>query len=291
MSNSDNNHQQSTGSSSGGANKRNQRPQNRNQNQQHHSNRIYTRYNDQRPQYRKNENQATNNPTQSTSRNNSSEMLLNQRQRQRVASSMSIGDASRMCICCCHELRTYVYYSCMHYVCLNCSIKMRVLCEKIDCPVCRQESRRVYCTKNQLEPGEEGSGGGAAAAGSLVDRLIDRLGDTNCLKEPPTAIAAGVYFDSEEIRAECQDLVTHQCNICSKDGRHENFKTIDELEKHMRKSHQRFFCELCIENLKLFSFERKHYDREGLAQHKRVGDKDDYSFKGHPLCEFWGSIF
>lgn len=294
MSSSNNNSQSGSGGGGGGngvggsgggasGNGGRQRiPQNRNPNQQHHSNRIYTRYNDQRPQYRKNQQQSSAGQQQRGS-NGSNETLLSQRQRQRLASSMSIGDASKMCICCWHELRTYVYYSCAHYVCLNCSIKLRVLCEKIDCPVCRQESQRVLCTKNALEavPAD------AASSTIQVDKLIDRIGEAGRLSEPANAVAAGVYFDDEQIRAECEQLMASRCSVCETAGGREQFRSIDELDKHMRKVHHRYFCELCIENLKLFPFERKHYDREGLAQHKRVGDKDDFSFKGHPLCKFF----
>ena len=48
--------------------------------------------------------------------------------------SVSSANGAISCICCLHELFTFVYYSCLHYVCLNCAVKMRVLCEKIDCP-------------------------------------------------------------------------------------------------------------------------------------------------------------
>ena len=36
----------------------------------------------------------------------------------------------------------------------------------------------------------------------------------------------------------------------------------------------------------IFSFERKFYDRKTLAVHRRIGDKDDKSHKGHPNCQF-----
>lgn len=36
----------------------------------------------------------------------------------------------------------------------------------------------------------------------------------------------------------------------------------------------------------IFSRERRCYDRSELSTHRRVGDQDDKSHKGHPLCEF-----
>lgn len=38
--------------------------------------------------------------------------------------------------------------------------------------------------------------------------------------------------------------------------------------------------------LQIFTSERKCYPRKDLAQHRRKGDADDTSYKGHPLCEF-----
>lgn len=73
------------------------------------------------------------------------------RRRNKLLSSCSTSSNATTCICCLNELRTFVYYSCMHMVCLNCATKMRVICQKTDCPICRQESPLVYCTKAHIE--------------------------------------------------------------------------------------------------------------------------------------------
>lgn len=41
----------------------------------------------------------------------------------------------------------------------------------------------------------------------------------------------------------------------------------------------------------VFTHERRYYDRKKLAEHRRVGDEDDRSHKGHPLCEFCDERF
>ena len=41
----------------------------------------------------------------------------------------------------------------------------------------------------------------------------------------------------------------------------------------------------------IFPFERKFYSRKDLATHRRVGDADDTSYRGHPLCEFCDTRF
>ena len=52
-----------------------------------------------------------------------------------------------------------------------------------------------------------------------------------------------------------------------------------------------YFCDLCVTNLKVFTHERKFYNRKNLVEHRRNGDPDDTSFKGHPLCEFCDERF
>ena len=62
--------------------------------------------------------------------------------------------------------------------------------------------------------------------------------------------------------------------------------SLRELKQHMSKTHQLFQCDLCTDNYLLFPAERKWYNRADLARHKRKGDPDDKSHKGHPLCTF-----
>ena len=109
-------------------------------------------------------------------------------------------------------------------------------------------------------------------------------------KSPPPPPNSNIYFEDISIQNEYDEILENKCDICP-DENPSSFSTFDELDLHIRKIHKRFYCDLCIEHLKLFSFERKHYSREDLAFHKRNGDKNDYSFKGHPLCEYCDQRF
>ena len=64
------------------------------------------------------------------------------------------------------------------------------------------------------------------------------------------------------------------------------FTQFELLCDHARKTHERFYCDLCVDQLTLFSHEKKLYSRSELARHKRLGDTDDTSHRGHPLCQF-----
>ena len=50
-------------------------------------------------------------------------------------------------------------------------------------------------------------------------------------------------------------------------------------------------CDLCVENLRVFSHERKYYTRKELARHRKTGDPDETSHRGHPICTFCDQRF
>lgn len=92
-----------------------------------------------------------------------------------------------------------------------------------------------------------------------------------------------ICFDNAEIQAAYDKLLEHVCKICP--GR-PAFRTFNNLKDHMRKEHELYYCDLCVDNLKIFTGERRCYTRQELGQHRRKGDPDDKSHRGHPLCEF-----
>lgn len=97
----------------------------------------------------------------------------------------------------------------------------------------------------------------------------------------------GIQFSTPGIQKAYNRLLEHNCPICDKDtDKRWPFRTFQQLKEHMRKEHELFYCDLCSDNLKIFSFERRCYTRQELAQHRRKGDSDNTSHRGHPLCEF-----
>lgn len=90
-----------------------------------------------------------------------------------------------------------------------------------------------------------------------------------------------IFFEDSQIQKKFEKLNEHRCSKCNLLER--NLKA---LQQHLSKTHTLFFCALCLEHLKIFPSERKPYTRQELALHRRQGDKDDTSYKGHPLCRF-----
>ncbi|XP_071106285.1 E3 ubiquitin-protein ligase ZNF598-like [Haliotis cracherodii] len=160
----------------------------------------------------------------------------------------------------CHEkISVFAIGLCDHPICFKCSTRMRVLCEQMYCAICRTDLPEVLFVKTQ------------AKFSSIVRR--------NFIRQPKYKI----LFEDENVEKTYRNLQEYKCKVCMD---RPSEKTFYALKDHMRKEHTLFCCDLCLKHLKLFSFERKFYNRRDLASHRRTGDEDDRSYKGHPLCHF-----
>ncbi|XP_072755745.1 E3 ubiquitin-protein ligase ZNF598 [Anoplolepis gracilipes] len=162
------------------------------------------------------------------------------------------------CVVCYKNVDIYSIGMCEHPVCYECSTRMRVLCRQNECPICRQDLPKVVFTQ-EIKP----------FYSLTMTNLLDTRYD--------------IYFTSLEIQEKFTELLANTCSICKEKL---VFSSFNSLKDHMRQRHELHYCDLCVENLKIFSHERRCYTRSNLATHRRKGDIDDKSHKGHPLCEF-----
>ncbi|KAL7639736.1 UNVERIFIED_CONTAM: hypothetical protein RMT77_009146 [Armadillidium vulgare] len=177
--------------------------------------------------------------------------------------NISVDDSS-LCVVCYRKAEIFSIGECDHPVCYECSTRMRVLCQRTECPICRKDMAMVVFTHNV----------------QLFKSILHQ--HMKCERR------YCIYFSDDEIMKAYDTLLQHSCSECEN---HEIFKNFNFLKDHMRKVHGKFYCELCVENLRIFTHERKCYNRSLLAQHRRIGDDDDKSHRGHPLCEFCDSRF
>ncbi|KAI5651757.1 zinc finger, c3HC4 type (RING finger) domain-containing protein [Phthorimaea operculella] len=159
------------------------------------------------------------------------------------------------CVVCFKNVEYYSIGECDHPVCFECSTRMRVLCLQNECPICRQALSRVVFT-DTVKPYKE------LRNQVFSDRLFERQ--------------FKIGFCTETIKQAYEKLLENRCKLCDNIP---PFRTFNQLNDHVRKVHERFFCDLCVKHLKC-------YTRQELAHHRRKGDLDDTSHRGHPLCEF-----
>ena len=124
--------------------------------------------------------------------------------------------------------------------------------------------------------------------------FVSKIADTQPTIDPSRFLPidetgdCGIYYPikGEWIRREAEKLLRNFCPFCRVE-----YETFDILRDHVRRAHRYFYCDLCVEHLNLFPYERKCYTRHDLGQHNRCGDRDDKSFKGHALCKFCDTNF
>lgn len=92
-----------------------------------------------------------------------------------------------------------------------------------------------------------------------------------------------LYFPTKELFMAFREIIDNRCNLCPYLPPLKNF---NRLQEHVSRTHQLHFCDICVENLKLFPSEFKVYTRQKLIVHRRTGDVEDSSYKGHPYCQF-----
>ncbi|PSN32860.1 hypothetical protein C0J52_10305 [Blattella germanica] len=176
-----------------------------------------------------------------------------------MTSNVATENSENTCVVCFKNVVIYSVGECDHPVCYECSTRMRVLCRQNECPICRQDMPKVIFTKDV--------------------QLFRNIKNNTYMMDKKFKIC----FDSSDIHSAYNRLLEHVCNICPG---HPAYRTFQNLKDHMRKEHELHYCDLCVENLKIFTGERRCYTRQELALHRRKGDPDDRSHRGHPLCEF-----
>ncbi|CAG9773661.1 unnamed protein product [Ceutorhynchus assimilis] len=177
----------------------------------------------------------------------------------------NLSDDDNLCCVCFKNVEIYSLGSCDHAVCFECSTRMRILCKQNECPICRRDLPKVFFT-TQIEP---------------FSALFRRFEYSNHQDRK-----VGIIFCTPDVQKAYYKLLEHRCHVCEDDEHNRPFRTFLQLKDHMRREHELFYCDICNEHLKIFSFERKCYNRQELGYHRRKGDKNNSSHKGHPLCEF-----
>uniref|UniRef100_A0A182TFF5 RING-type E3 ubiquitin transferase n=1 Tax=Anopheles melas TaxID=34690 RepID=A0A182TFF5_9DIPT len=170
-----------------------------------------------------------------------------------------------LCVVCFKPIVYFAIGECDHLCCFECSTRIRVLCQQNDCPICRRDLAKVIFSKT-LTPYQQLD---VKNRSGLYDKKYR------------------ICFTDAEVQHAYFDLLDYKCPRCDQ----KNFPKFELLREHVRKKHELFYCDICTEHLKVFSSERRCYNRQELALHRRKGDPDKVGHRGHPLCEYCDTRF
>lgn len=105
--------------------------------------------------------------------------------------SESEASAAPECVVCCKQIEIYAVGSCNHPVCYECIVRMRVLCDQKECPICRKTLDEVICTVNPA--------------------LFENFTET--FKELAFDEKYGVYFETAEIKSKFFKTFENACPL------------------------------------------------------------------------------
>lgn len=158
------------------------------------------------------------------------------------------------CVICLNHTNMVVEYECKHNVCHHCGTRLLMLYKNLNCPLCKQISKKSYIK-------------------SLNDFDLNEIIEKN------------VIYQNLKCKEDTKNLLIHKCKKCSN-----ICKDTYMLRAHYREVHANLLCYECTDNKKQFWFEYILYDINTLRKHK-LGKLNEDGFKGHVWCKFCKKYF
>jgi hypothetical protein len=169
------------------------------------------------------------------------------------------------CLTCCEPINYFSISKCGHTsICSMCVIRMRVLFDELECPLCKVQLDDVIFTAN---PNVVYSDISANKNKMIYDRRCK------------------AYFEDSKFEREIQKLWELKCPKCSS-----VHNTMNGLSAHIKASHNLSYCQICLEHQKVFFCEKVLYTPEELNAHNKNGD-NIRKIKPHPSCDFCHKVF
>ncbi|KAK7038178.1 hypothetical protein R3P38DRAFT_2904840 [Favolaschia claudopus] len=187
---------------------------------------------------------------------------------------------SAVCWICAEPIKYYAVSECNHRTCHVCSLRLRALYKKNDCTFCKVPQPAVVFTTSADVP--------------FASFEIQNM--------PFKDAKLSIYFDTQEMMEETLLLLRFNCpdTECDYIG-----NSWSDLKLHVRATHGRLMCDLCIRHKKVFAHEHTLYPPNILPIHlpsmlfnqrshkptTKGKDKDQIEGGVHPLCEFCRECF
>ncbi|KAJ6462496.1 hypothetical protein C8R45DRAFT_911970 [Mycena sanguinolenta] len=192
------------------------------------------------------------------------------------------GEDVAICWICAEPVKYYACSECNHRTCHVCSLRLRALYKKKDCTFCKTPQPSMVFTPSP-------------------DALFESF---DIDKMPYKDAKLAIYFETQEMMEETLLLLRFNCpdTECDYIG-----NSWSDLKLHVRATHGRLMCDLCIRHKKVFAHEHTLYPPNILPLHlpsmlahqrsfnkQSAGkgkDKDQIEGGIHPICEFCRECF
>ncbi|ETM99838.1 hypothetical protein PPTG_18645 [Phytophthora nicotianae INRA-310] len=184
-------------------------------------------------------------------------------------------DEPEYCILCADPIRFFTVGECNHHgICSKCSMRMRLIMDDRNCPMCKQPLDRVVVSSIS-RPYES------------FELWGDAAGPESVLDEPSEMI----FVDCKAHYYELRSLREFKCRMkrC-RELKH----SLGQLKEHLRHDHGVEFCELCLNHQSFFIQEQEVFTKGALKGHNigrsrggPAGQKHANTGKDfHPMCQF-----
>ncbi|KAF5334514.1 hypothetical protein D9611_013777 [Ephemerocybe angulata] len=179
-----------------------------------------------------------------------------------------------VCWICAEPVKYYSVSQCNHRTCHVCALRLRALYKRNDCTFCKEPQNSVIFTASP-------------------DALFDSF-DLDSMPHKDTKLS--ITFETQDIMEETLILLRFNCPDPACDYLGNGW---GDLKLHVRATHGRVLCDLCIRFKKVFAHEHVLYPPNVLpihlpSMHQR-GNKsispDKVEGGVHPLCEFCRECF
>ncbi|KAK0196440.1 hypothetical protein F5146DRAFT_1107939 [Armillaria mellea] len=177
-----------------------------------------------------------------------------------------------VCWICAEPVKYYSVSQCNHRTCHVCALRLRALYKKNDCTFCKEPQSSVIFTTSEDAP------------------FLSFTDESTPYQDNRLSIS----FETEEMMQESLILLRFNCPDSDCDFIAKGWA---DLKLHVRATHNKLMCDLCIRSKKVFAHEHALYTYPQLVahlpsmNHRAKASPDQIEGGVHPLCQFCRECF
>ena len=138
------------------------------------------------------------------------------------------------CLLCDNKLKFFAMGPCGHKnVCVTCSLRLRLILEDEECPVCRADLDEIVISDDK----------------SLTWEFFNKRLKKKSEEDPEDDT---IYFHNEAAKQAALQLRTLNCLIYNCPSAKQQFPNRASLQRHLETRHEKTFCKVCLKGRTVF---------------------------------------